>query len=98
MIVWGVLHATYQRLNVGLLAFASISLCSIPGEASFTTTFPLSMAIFGVMSISKLVGIVAAYKGWRTGVLGWTTKNEDGKENMFQFVTKELYSAQHTFT
>lgn len=83
--------ATYKRLNVGLVLFAIISLFSLPGEASFASSFGTSMSIFGIMSLSKVLGTVAALSGWRRGVLGWVNSDEQ-KNNVFQFLIRETWT------
>jgi hypothetical protein len=75
---------TYKRLSVGLLGFTLLSLFALPGEAGFLPTAVPSVVLFMILTLSRLLGASAAYRGWVQGVRG------DAKASPRQ-LGKELY-------
>ena len=54
-----------RKLNFGLGAFSLIGLFAVPGEASFHFTFKGAARTFSLMLLSKVVGLTAAFRGWK---------------------------------
>ena len=61
---------TYKRLNIGLFLFAALGLFVVPGEASFYPNFRGSILIFLLMGLSKSLGALCSFQGWKAGVDG----------------------------
>ena len=55
---------TRRKLNFGLLVFAFVGLASIPGESSFSPTFNGAIRACVLMQLSRVIGCVAAFRGW----------------------------------
>lgn len=60
---------TYKRLNVGLLAFSTLGLVAVPGEAAFAMEPNTAILIAGMAWMVRLLGIPIAYLGWKRGVV-----------------------------
>ena len=80
---------TYKRLNVGMVLFALLGGFVFPGEASFFPTFRGALLLYALMTVSKLVGGLVAYRGWTTGVNGWSLSASEHKG--FKGMMVELY-------
>ncbi len=57
-------NSTSRKLNFGLLLFTGVGFWSLPGEASFNPSFKGAFRTFVLMQISRIIGFVAAFRGW----------------------------------
>jgi hypothetical protein len=61
---------TYKRLNVGLMGFFLAGSFAIPGEAAFLPgPAAAAVALAGIVAAVRAYGFVAAYRGWKRGVM-----------------------------
>ena len=70
---------TYQRLNVGLLAFCVLGLLAIPGESAFLPSAGSAMILSLWTTMLRGYGAFVAYAGWKRGVAGIKSDTDESE-------------------